>query len=674
MEIKIGTVLYMLPGNYTARVVLDTEEDITCIMGGGMINKEYGISESSILPPNTRVLVVVDKQHSKDIEVNGCIISSIPNDGVFKDKIKVPQRNSILDKNTVSQINVSSYKRTTISNESFNNTEANSERARDVLVGDELQVNKFGVGRWLSAFSTGLSASPKASIGVGLIDDLVEINAGYLKETTSLDDKKVFNDGGRLSEEYSFSLYQTERFGEKELNSEAINADHEIIESKKPISRLKIFKGFLGSLFSLFVTSPDEEDTEEDDVENGLTHFHIGEDGSVFLNAASEIFIEHTDRIPVPKRIKEPSDPSGYKAEDDSKYDKKEDFDYDYENPDEDPNEAYADLFLRDRIALKIKNAYHGFRKLIDKDFKLKSDEDLNDLKDKYDTVSKSVDAKEKYKKRRSGIYFSKDGRIYLRSAWGSEIIIGDNIEISGVHNIFTRSGQHIISLAGDSNISKAYKDIEMSTTDGDIKIKSEYNFEVLSNKGRFLFVGKDEENSRMDVMTNHFSLACNELLMEEGLSRLVFGERQISSRNRYKEAVSGGDLAEPYQNEVRFKFKKSEDYGNFRLASDDDEINSLNQPFWVTQYYQNNELLIGTIAFTNWEEKPIDYGNEDDKSYPWPGKEFYEDDDKYIVLDEEVNWKNASDIKGVTSEDLKLENDKTRKVSLNEYHIRGSH
>lgn len=651
MYTTIGLIEDVNPGDYSV-LVKAGDKDIICSLAFSALSNIYGLSYAGVPTPGSKAVVFVPEEDDN----YGYILGIIPYDGirVGQDQISMNllSGNNQSDDTTEFGFKITNAEDTFLLN-------SNSNRPRDVLLGEQAELNKFGIGSYKTLLTTGLKASPMAKIEFSLLDDKVTVVSGFYEHTSAIGSHKIFNDGGRLTEETEITPHQTELFGQTDLNQETINNGHEVLDSNYLRSRMKIFMGYLGNLLNVFVSSPHDKGPKkygDMKLEDGLAHLHIGNDGTLMARSASDIIIERTDLIPIPRRSREPWDPKGYKQEDDDSYPRNQE-------EDEISDERLEPLGLRDRLALKVKNAYRTIRRLVNKDFHLDQESTTSIPYDEYDEISGSRDRKQKYQKRSAGIYLTKDGRIHLRSAWGSEIIVGDNIEIIGANNITTRAGKHVINMAGGDLIWKAHDDIAISSTEGRIQLKAETNIEAISNTGNVFFITKgeltqdeidagiDDKKSRIDFLTDTFAVGSNHLLLEEKLGRWIPGSRYVTKHNRYERAIST-DIPD---NEIKFEFKNSEDYGDYNLM--ESGLKML-EPHWCSQLRQGNELL-KNVSVKDWIEKPVT--NAGAMTYPFPGYDYY-NESTYVKV-EESNWSDYA-----TIEDVDESGDLNTRINTTDY------
>jgi hypothetical protein len=499
--IYLGHVIRAGAGSYDVSVRASQVMQVACIVSGDLMSYHLGTSDCFIPVEGSKVLVY--------IPFTGCPY------GVILGSIPVADHGSPLDEtgNLVSQMFCqqidlepgASYATELAYNQPFADPKfvdmVNSHMGRplDLFPGNRYWVNEQGMSIGLLNLLVGMRATDKAKIELGVLDDTVRIVSGYYRHINAQGETQIYNDGGFVTQITTGSQYQCERSGFKEYGEELTVANsatkfldnstemkRKLVEPDlAPKSRFHLYTGHLGDVVNLFIGNPDPTQNPEtmsaDSKDQGLMHTHIDGSGRMIMRSASGISFQRWDRIPIPKRKREPWDPEGDKIEDDPAIfaDKKP-----FELPSDYP---YArNMLMRDMMAWYQKLAYQRLHETSTanqrKDYYLPEETDLTTPDDTYD---KQGEAREKFQEndlRHNFLNVEPDGSIILRDAWGSEIVMrGGNIIISCAGQLELRPGKSLVGLAGHDFIVKAKNSIDLTATDKDVRIKADRNLHMLA-------------------------------------------------------------------------------------------------------------------------------------------------------------------------------------------------
>jgi hypothetical protein len=329
------------------------------------------------------------------------------------------------------------------------------------------------------------------------MDDMVRIIAGYLSTIGPLGTSQQFNDCGYLSSMTSASLHQCERsghskYGEPVLEDTGAPASADCraarlklkVKDLMPRRRLQVFTGWLGDIFSAFVSKPDPKTDPmtfgAKSADQGLASVHVDSSGRVSVSSASGISLQRWDRLPVPKQMREPWDPEGDEM-DEREPSERLPFKYD------DEFVHARNLWLRDAAAWY---AAKSVQRIHDQnlDFSLPEEADMKMPDDVFDEMGKSSGDFGRNEFRRAFMNVEDDGSIIIRDAWGSEIHMrGGNIVFNCPGQIEMRSGKSVVVLAGDDVNVKAFNSVDISATEMDVRVKAEKNLHCVSNSGGVL-------------------------------------------------------------------------------------------------------------------------------------------------------------------------------------------
>jgi len=466
-----------------------------------------GFKESSLPQPGSRVLCV------EDYGANCFIIGVIPAQSMEFDALA--SRGMLGAKNAMAD----EANRKGHSNHTTNLYDCR--RPGDVVDGEHVISNEFGVLLGLYQQLANLKASELAQIQCFLLDDLVRIISHNFQHYTALGEYNIYHDGKRLMAEFGATHKIAESYGApavekdegagdifEEIKSHTVDDEEDFYKVKpdervKAVERFKIFLGSLGDFVHMFLVRPDPEtmrilDPEKEITkpDTGLFDAHLGVDGGLHIRSVKEIFIEKTNWIRVPLRKAAPDDPKGDDASD-LGYDAKEKFefndDYSYKkNP-----FAYA-LQLRDYVAyVNEKLNYQNFKKH-EKDFYVNDDIGKEKNLKKISKLDAETDLNLKqYALRTAGIYLMPNGGITIRDAWNSAIVMeGGNIYLQPAKDLVTQPLRNHITKAGGSISMACKRHIDLSSSDEGVRIKSEKAQYFYSDSGGIIL----ESNSILDT------------------------------------------------------------------------------------------------------------------------------------------------------------------------------
>jgi hypothetical protein len=371
-------------------------------------------------------------------------------------------------------------------------------RPTDVVDGEYVVSNEFGVLLGLFQELAMLKGSELSQVQCHLLDDLVRVISHNFQHYTALGEYNIWHDGKSLMAEFGATHLPNEALGRPSVNTDdgapvfereatnlpddskdfyKINEDERIVA----IERFKVFLGRLGDFLHVFLVKPDDKEVRTLNPENkptkpdtGLFDFHLGTDGGVHIRSVKEIFLEKTSWIRVPTRYSAPEDPKGDDATEIT-YDKKEAFewtdDYQYKS-----NPYNYFLQIRDYVAyVNEVSAYQNF-KTHEKDFY------VNDELDKEKKLSdiQNVDehtplGQEQYKLRSAGFYLMPNGGITIRDAWNSAIVMeGGNIYIQPAKDLIVQPLRNFIAKVGGWTSIASKEDIDLSSSEKGFRLKTQ--------------------------------------------------------------------------------------------------------------------------------------------------------------------------------------------------------
>jgi hypothetical protein len=378
----------------------------------------------------------------------------------------------------------------------------NNQMPTDVVQGEKVIANEFGVLLGLFQMMAVLKGSELAQVQCHFLDDLVRVISHNFQHYHALGEHNIFHDGKGLHLEIGMTHDPIEGLGipdpgididgtpaltDTTTNTEGGTEFYKIEDERlKAIERLKVFIGKLGDFINILLVAPADEKRKLDgtvplEPDRGLLQFHAGMDGLLIIRSVQGIILEKTNWIRVPTRIRTPEDPEGDKGTD-INYEMRDAFDFDDTYTDSGTPFLYY-LQLRDYLAyIEEERNYSGF-KSHKKDFFLNDDiskeTDLVELKyvDPITGVS--------FQKKRSIIGLMPNGGLSLMDTWGSAFIMeGGNIYVQPAKDIVYQPMRNFVVKAGGSIALSAKNDFDISCTDGGMRIKTEQSQYQYSNSG----------------------------------------------------------------------------------------------------------------------------------------------------------------------------------------------
>lgn len=384
-------------------------------------------------------------------------------------------------------------------------------RPSDVVDGEYVIANEFGVLLGMYQQMANLKASELAQVQCFLLDDMVRIVSHNFQHYTALGEYNIYHDGKTIMAEFGATHKPGETYGRPAVtskgespifeseNSHTVDDEKDFYKFKederiKAIERFKIFLGGLGDLLRILVVRPDPDEIRKNDPDGdikkpdtGLFDFHVGADGGAHLRSVKEVFIEKTNWIRVPLRKAFPDDPGGDDAKEIS-YEEKKKFEFE-ETYKYKGNPFTFALQLRDYAAyVNEKLGYQNFKKH-EKDFHVNDDIGNENKISEFDKIDSETSLHlQSYKLRTAGIYLMPNGGITIRDAWNSAIVMeGGNVYIQPAKDLVSQPlRNHIVKAGGHINMA-CKKNIDLSSTTEGVRVKSEKTQYFYSDQGGFV-------------------------------------------------------------------------------------------------------------------------------------------------------------------------------------------
>jgi hypothetical protein len=377
----------------------------------------------------------------------------------------------------------------------------NNNLPTDTVQGEKVIANEFGVMMGLFKLFANLKASELSQIQCHFLDDLVRIISHNFQHYTALGELRVFHDGQGIHLEIGATHDPDESMGNS-VNP-AISPTDPQTESNlsrfyklssdqlNMLERMKVFVGKLGQFVNFLIVKPANiphtlDGTVPKTPDTGLLQVKAGLDGTLILRSANGIYLEKTDWIRVPHRIRTPEDPTG-DAGDLLDYPTTEDYTFTdtYTALDANYNDTAFLYYLQLKDYLAYINEEIGYAnfKAQTKDFYVNDDitkeTELNNITF-VDPLTGSS-----FKKNKSCIALMKNGGISLSDSWGSAINMeGGNIYIQPAKDLIVQPNRNIIGKVGGNISIAAQQDIDLSSTSGGMRVKTNLAQYLYSSQG----------------------------------------------------------------------------------------------------------------------------------------------------------------------------------------------
>jgi hypothetical protein len=379
----------------------------------------------------------------------------------------------------------------------------NNRRPTDVIPGEHVIANDFGVLLGLFQNFATLKASELAQVQAFVYDDLVRVVSHNYQHFTCMGETQVTHDGPQLNAEVYLTHDPIEALGTPNtvsagLGTAPINHTGKISsddtdnfyklkkENQVGISRLKLFVGALGDFVRLMITRPAEGQLRAldgqaiEEYDKGLAEVKMAMDGSISARSLKGVSIEKSNWIRVPTRINSPAQPTVQT-------------DLNLATRLATPNIAAGVVgtpFTFDNAARSLGQPYLYFLQL--KDYLSHTQESLGYRKfeesgdfsvptslakekplDQIEKVHENVQAT--YLNRKAGVYVMPNGGITLMDAWGSAIVMeGGSIYLQAAKDVVMQPMRNLAGKVGNCVALAVKNDIELSSTSGNFRVKTD--------------------------------------------------------------------------------------------------------------------------------------------------------------------------------------------------------
>ena len=484
IRVACGQITKVIPGTYvmTVNVKSDARPEARCLYAPAMMAPLFGAKSCDMPVEGTSVVLLVlpddpetyvaicclpeSTQGYKDLPaiVNAAMYGSSPEAGV-------------------SYWNVDSYHKAGEDKTKLNFRPSPSDRPWSTLPGEWAQANTMGCLVGLFHFMATLKATERAKLECFIFDDLVRLTSGQFQHNHAFGSTGIWDDSGYVDWELSGSHFAPEVRGYQDFTKMAIDkgdkpgsktateerwapANYDAVGKK----RFHLMVGALGDMLQLYLRNG-QDGLNPELVSSQLDYsafckLHMDNSGAVNLQSSAGIGFELNDRIPIPKRLKEPGDPEGDKVTKDT-FKKKEHYRYNDETADKYPwmrNIRAIDADLWERGL-----AYQRYDEL-KKDFYVPEEADITAPQDIYDKLG-STTQHSKYPRRRGGCKIEEDGSARIWDSFGGEIFMrGGDIVIACPGHVIMQPGKGVVML-GNNIIIKAKTGVDISAEDRDVTV-----------------------------------------------------------------------------------------------------------------------------------------------------------------------------------------------------------
>ena len=375
----------------------------------------------------------------------------------------------------------------------------NNQMPTDVVQGEKVITNEFGVLLGLFQLMAVLKGSELSQVQCHFLDDLVRIISHNFQHYHALGAHNIFHDGKGLHMEVGLTHNPIEALGTPQTSNantgtpaitdtgSSDKVDFYSITNERlvAIERLKLFVGKLGDFINLLIVSPGAQTRSVDGTvptvyDRGLLQLHAGLDGLLIVRSVKGIVLEKTNWIRVPTRIRTPEDPAG---DDATQIDYKLRSAFGFDNTYTDSSQPFLYyLQLRDYLAQIEEDLNYSNFNAHPKDFFINGDYTKETPLGSLTYVDPITGTS--FLKKRSVVALMPNGGLSLSDAWGSAINMdGGNIYIQPAKDLFLQPMRHMVAKVG-GNVSMAVnRDIDISSTTGGLRTKTALAQQLYSDK-----------------------------------------------------------------------------------------------------------------------------------------------------------------------------------------------
>jgi len=368
----------------------------------------------------------------------------------------------------------------------------------DLLPGEFDLSNVYGVAITLLNNLAKLGAGDLAKVECHLLNEMVRILSVNFKQHTAWGDIEFYNDG-RLNLVINGTSYPHESAGLENPGDAKYTADSSKGVNLQDIDaindtgrwRLAQYVGFLGNFIHTIIADPPAAmgSIAKGALQAGKAKIHVHNDGTIMCQSVSEIVLERVTRIPVPRMKKRWEDETGVKAADFDGLEKKF-LKIWNEKPENIHHTAYQ---LREYARyLSLFHSYGRFLQLSQgnkAEYELPSEADspAPSRTNKEADVQQANSGVEEYATY-STFRIMRDGSIVIWDGYGSSVIMSHgDIHHSAVNNFSIEAAGDVRIVAGRNFYVNAYRNIEIVSIVGGLKLKARAWLQALCEWGTLL-------------------------------------------------------------------------------------------------------------------------------------------------------------------------------------------
>lgn len=544
-------------------------------------NKSTGIGakQSCLLPPGTNVVAYKSKDVGPYV-----IISSFPSP-FFDDKYSFAQ---ILQQGSNTNFRKQNgYRNFNSMFEDFGNITNNGDnKPMDSSVFEESITTETGVSFLVDPFQAALSVSEVCGLFLNWFDNYARITGEQLDIDSFSEHLRQRYDEGENVYIRGNLIYPWESlgaYGTNDFNSASTTVEPKDYQTNKdkpygyydldeqhldiaPVYRYTEYGGYLGQGYTRMLMKPAKDSGVRrygtfDGPDYGLWQESVALDGAYTLRSAKSVYIGKYLLIPVPKRQKLCED---QKDGDDAREDNYK-FSGEYGGGDEhkvgdikvegDSPNLLKVAGVLDLLAYNYnwKNTHPFYYHK--KDYKFPEESELVDLEKAQATLSysrdRSVDQPSpkklkiddryndvEYFQTMSGINFLDDGSVVLSDGYGTQITMcAGRLSFEAPNDILIQAGGRVVSLSDEMYV-RAKSNIELSSSEKDVRLKAEQNMQLLSGNGG---KGGTLIENRSSSTSHNFKGKDGDEIRDNGITLLTKNsDVGLLSRNTYIRSGAG--------------------------------------------------------------------------------------------------------------------------------------
>lgn len=360
----------------------------------------------------------------------------------------------------------------------------------DLLEGEFLIANNFGVAIQFLTTMIKMQASERAKVEAILMDDMVRIVSETFKHYSSFGDFQIYNDG-RLNVRFDGTSYEFESFGKEKNTDPLVQLNDKKVDFQKTFTetgrwRFSEYIGFLGDFIHTFVTEPNETlaSIAEAAIRPGKARMQMHSDGTILMQSVADISIERVCRVVSPTEKRRQDDPEGNKKNEFDKLNKEYLKIWNYG---QDMRKAhYASYQLRQYA--RWLSCFHSFARFhqLDKDWSVPKETDFqHSWNNQEEDVEQANAGGETLYDVYATFRIMRDGSILIMDGFSSAIsMVRGNIQMSAVRHIELDAAGDIRINAGQNLYIKARRNIEISAIVGGLTLKARTWWKALCEWG----------------------------------------------------------------------------------------------------------------------------------------------------------------------------------------------